>query len=87
VPFAAGLNIPERLGEAMCEEVTARLSDIAPPWLSVLTRDSVFALARRGLSAVRAREALRAELVLAEPCAHSSNRRMTPLRSFPEAPA
>ena len=30
MPFAAGHNIPEHLGEAMSEEVTARLTAIAP---------------------------------------------------------
>ena len=65
MPFAPGHNVPEHLGAAIAEEVTTRLTAAGPSWISVLARDSVFTLARRGLSAVQVGETLRADLVLA----------------------
>jgi transcriptional regulator HilA, main transcriptional regulator of SPI1 len=65
MPFATGHNVPEHLGSAIAEEVTGRLTATGPSWVSVLARDSVFTLARRGLTAVQAGEAFHADLVLA----------------------
>jgi DNA-binding winged helix-turn-helix (wHTH) protein len=65
MPFATGHNVPEHLGAAVAEEVTSRLTASGPSWISVLARDSVFTLARRGLTGVQAGETLQADLVLA----------------------
>jgi DNA-binding winged helix-turn-helix (wHTH) protein len=65
MPFSTGHNVAEHLGSAVAEEVTSRFTDNGPAWISVLARDSVFTLARRGLTAVQAGEALKADLVLA----------------------
>ena len=65
MPFATGQNVPEHLGSALAEEVTGRMTAKGPSWVSVLARDSVFTLARRGLTAVQVGETLRADLVLA----------------------
>jgi DNA-binding winged helix-turn-helix (wHTH) protein/tetratricopeptide (TPR) repeat protein len=65
MPFAAGPNVEEHLGPAIAEEITTRLTAIAPSWISLLARDSVFTLARRGLTAAQVGEALKADLVLA----------------------
>jgi len=65
MPFNAGHNVPEHLGAAVADEITSRLTETAPPGVSVVARDSVFTLARRGLSAVEVGEALQADLVLA----------------------
>jgi DNA-binding winged helix-turn-helix (wHTH) protein/tetratricopeptide (TPR) repeat protein len=64
MPFASGFNIPPHLGPAIAEEtITLLTSDRFPPAL-VLARDSVFTLARRGLTAQQVGEALHADLVL-----------------------
>lgn len=65
MPFATGHNVAEHLGSAVAEEVTARLTATCPSSVSVVARDSVFTLARRGFTAVHAGEALQADLVLA----------------------
>src|SRR3954447_16439607 len=65
MPFAPGHNVPEHLGAAIAEEVTTRLTAAAPSWISVLARDSVFTLGRRGLSAVQVGEVLHADLAVA----------------------
>jgi len=64
VPFATGYDVPEHLGLAIAEESSARLSNLPNPVASVLARDSVFTLARRGLTAQQVGEALKANLVL-----------------------
>jgi len=64
-PFAGGYGVPEYLGPAAAEEAMARLSGAQPAAVSVLARDSVFTLARRGLTAVETGKALGADLVLA----------------------
>jgi DNA-binding winged helix-turn-helix (wHTH) protein/tetratricopeptide (TPR) repeat protein len=64
MPFDCAAHVPEHLGKAVAEEATARLTEICPPLLSVLARDSVFALAAQGLSALQAGEMLKAHLVL-----------------------
>ncbi len=65
MPFASGHNVPELLGSAVADEITSRLTEIAPAGLSVLACDSVFTLARKGLSAAQVGETLHADLVLA----------------------
>src|SRR6266567_8490607 len=65
MPFGTGHNVAEHLGSALAEEITGSLTANGPSWVSVLARDSVFSLARRGLTAAQAGEALQADLVLA----------------------
>jgi DNA-binding winged helix-turn-helix (wHTH) protein/tetratricopeptide (TPR) repeat protein len=65
MPFSVGHNVEEHLGPAIAEEVTARLTSASPSRIAVVARDSVFALARRGMTAVQVAEALNADLVLA----------------------
>jgi len=64
MPFDTGFDIPEHLGLAIAEEASARLANLRDPIASVLARDSVFTLARRGLTAQQLGEALKASLVL-----------------------
>jgi DNA-binding winged helix-turn-helix (wHTH) protein/tetratricopeptide (TPR) repeat protein len=65
MPFAVGHNVDEHLGPAISEEATTRLSAMGSSWISVLARDSVFTLARRGMTAVEAGQALNADFALA----------------------
>jgi DNA-binding winged helix-turn-helix (wHTH) protein/tetratricopeptide (TPR) repeat protein len=65
LPFDTGHNVAEHLGPAVAEEVTTRITASSPSWVSLLARDSVFSLARQGLTAVQLGEALKADLVLA----------------------
>ena len=64
MPFATGHHVAEHLGPAVAEEVTARLTEVGPSWISVVARDSVFTLARRGFTAAQVGESLRADFVL-----------------------
>ena len=63
-PFATEFGVPEHLGPAIAEETIARLSNAPHPLISVLARDSVFTLARRGLTALEIGLTLHADLVL-----------------------
>ncbi|MGA2808106.1 MAG: winged helix-turn-helix domain-containing protein [Terracidiphilus sp.] len=63
-PLATGYSVPEHLGAAIAEDTIARLSNMRPPNLAVLARDSIFALARRGLTALQIGRELGADLVL-----------------------
>jgi DNA-binding winged helix-turn-helix (wHTH) protein/predicted Zn-dependent protease len=65
LPFRTGPGVPEYLGETVAEETMARMSGARPATVLVLARDSVFTLARRGLTAQETGEALKADLVLA----------------------
>ena len=65
LPFATGYTVAEHLGPAVAEEAIARLSNERPARVSVLARDSVFTLARRGLTAQEVGQTLKADLVLA----------------------
>jgi len=65
LPFAAGHGVPGYLGAVLAEETMARLGSARPPIVKVLAQDSVFTLARRGLTALETGEALNADLVLA----------------------
>jgi DNA-binding winged helix-turn-helix (wHTH) protein/tetratricopeptide (TPR) repeat protein len=64
LPFVAGYAVPEHLGQAIAEETLARLANLHPPVASVLARDSVFELARRGFTAQQVGEQLKADLAL-----------------------
>ncbi|MGD0630635.1 MAG: winged helix-turn-helix domain-containing protein [Terracidiphilus sp.] len=64
-PFTSEVGVPKHLGAAVAEEAIARLCNASRPLASVLARDSVFALALRGLSAQQIGASLRADLVLA----------------------
>ncbi|MFP5211263.1 MAG: winged helix-turn-helix domain-containing protein [Acidobacteriota bacterium] len=64
VPFAADHGVPEYLGASAAEETGIRLTRSRQPIVSVLARDSVFTLSRRGLTAQQIGETLRADLVL-----------------------
>ncbi len=65
LPFTGGYGVPDHLGSVIAEETMARLSGSRPADVSVLAQDSVFTLARRGLTALETGEALKADLVLA----------------------
>jgi DNA-binding winged helix-turn-helix (wHTH) protein/tetratricopeptide (TPR) repeat protein len=65
LPFENGFNIPEHLGQAIAEEAITRLTAAPRPIASMLARDSVFTLARRGLTAQQIGETLKADFVLA----------------------
>ncbi len=64
LPFAAGYTLPEHLGPIIAEETITRLANAPHPVVSVLARDSIFTLARRGLTAHQIGETLKADLVL-----------------------
>ena len=64
-PFTSDVGVPQHLGTAVAEEAIARLCNAPKPLVSVLARDSVFALALRGLSAQQIGASLDADLVLA----------------------
>jgi DNA-binding winged helix-turn-helix (wHTH) protein len=65
MPFSTGHNVPAHLGAAVAEEITSRLSAHGPSWITVVARDSVFTLARRGIAGAQAGTMLEADLVLA----------------------
>jgi DNA-binding winged helix-turn-helix (wHTH) protein/tetratricopeptide (TPR) repeat protein len=64
LPFAGGYGVPECLGMAVTEEAIGRLKSARYPITLLVSRDSVFALARRGLAAHEIGTALDADLVL-----------------------
>ena len=64
VPFVMGPNVACHLGMAIAEETTTRLTAANTPSVVLLARDSVFTLARQGLTAQQIGEALKADLVL-----------------------
>ena len=64
LPFVPGHTVPEHLGPAVAEETITRLIGVQPAIVSVLARDSVFTLARRGLTAHQIGQMLKADLVL-----------------------
>ena len=63
-PFGTGPGVPDYLGAAVAEETSASLTRSRYPVVSVLAQDSVFTLARRGLSAQEIGTALKADFVL-----------------------
>jgi len=64
LPFEIGHAIPEYLGSAVAEQTHLRLASLRPAFVSLLPLDSVFTLARHGLSAVEVGRKVNAELVL-----------------------
>ncbi len=64
-PFTTHQGVPEHLGTAVADETIAGLSNETQFPVTVLARDSVFTLAKRGRSALEIGEALKADLVLA----------------------
>lgn len=65
LPFTTEFAVPEHLGTHTAEEVMMQLVHMDPPIVTTLARDSVFTLARRGLSALEAGRLLHADLALA----------------------
>ena len=63
-PFVSDQGVPEHLGPAIAEETIARLSNTHAAGVKVLARDSCFALAKRGLTAIELGRKLQADLVL-----------------------
>jgi DNA-binding winged helix-turn-helix (wHTH) protein/tetratricopeptide (TPR) repeat protein len=63
-PFVSDQGVPEHLGSAIAEETIARLSNTHEAGVKVLARDSCFALAKRGLTAIELGRKLQADLVL-----------------------
>jgi DNA-binding winged helix-turn-helix (wHTH) protein/tetratricopeptide (TPR) repeat protein len=63
-PFETAPEVPSHLGTAIAEETIARLSNTPNAGVQVLARDSCFALAKRGLTAIELGRTLHADLVL-----------------------
>jgi TolB-like protein len=63
-PFVTHTGVPDHLGSAIAEEAISRLSNAPKPIASILARDSVFTLAKRGLAAQQIGETLKADLIL-----------------------
>jgi len=64
LPFATEYGVPEYLGSAIAEEAGARLGETHSAAATILSRESAFALARRGLVPRQIGEMLEADLVL-----------------------
>jgi TolB-like protein/tetratricopeptide (TPR) repeat protein len=64
LPLSADLGVPEYLGLAIAEETGAQLSRARHAVASIVAQDSVFTLARRGLSPQEIGSMLQADLVL-----------------------
>ena len=63
-PFVSDHGVPSHLGPAIAEETITRLSNTPVAGVQVLARDSCFALAKRGLTAIELGRTLQADLVL-----------------------
>ncbi|HEY1638645.1 MAG TPA: hypothetical protein VGF62_08985, partial [Rhizomicrobium sp.] len=64
LPFATGFGVPEYLGSSLADQAGTRLNAGLHPALSILAKDSAFALSRQGLSIREIGEQLKADLVL-----------------------
>jgi TolB-like protein len=64
LPFAATYGVPEFLGPALAEDTAAQLGGGLIPVAAILARDSIFALARRGIAPREIGEKMKADLVL-----------------------
>jgi DNA-binding winged helix-turn-helix (wHTH) protein len=64
LPFTVDYGVPEYLGAALAEDAGAQLAAAHSAAAHVLSRESVFALARRGLSPRQVGEKMKADLVL-----------------------
>jgi DNA-binding winged helix-turn-helix (wHTH) protein/tetratricopeptide (TPR) repeat protein len=65
LPFAVEFGVPEHLGGHVAEEAMIRLAQVRPALAAVVARDSVFTLARNGMTAQQVGEAVKADLALA----------------------
>lgn len=65
LPFATEYGVPEHLGWHVAEEAMIALGRIRPAIATLLARDSVFTLARRGMTAQQAGQTLNADLAVA----------------------
>lgn len=65
LPFAGGYGVADYLGSTIAEETMGRLTAERPSAIAILAQDSVFTLARRGLTATEIGRQLRADFVLA----------------------
>lgn len=65
LPFATEFGVPEHLGGHVAEEVMTQVARIRPALAAVMARDSVFTLARSGMTAVQVGQAMKADLALA----------------------
>ncbi|HEU5458231.1 MAG TPA: winged helix-turn-helix domain-containing protein [Terracidiphilus sp.] len=65
LPFDVGPGVPEYMGHTVAEEASARLAHEASGRVTIVARDSCFALAAGGATAQKVGEALEADLVLA----------------------
>ncbi len=63
-PFATDQGVAAHLGPAIAEETIARLSNFPGAGVQVLARDSCFALAKRGMTAIELGRTLEADLVM-----------------------
>lgn len=64
LPFSAGYDVPEYLGMAVAEQAMEQLRNVYPAVASIVARDSVHTLARRGLAGPEIGRMLDAELLL-----------------------
>jgi DNA-binding winged helix-turn-helix (wHTH) protein/tetratricopeptide (TPR) repeat protein len=64
IPFTAGFGVPEYLGSAIADEAGIRLAGAQPAPALILARDSIHALARRGLAPGQIGQRMNADLVL-----------------------
>jgi DNA-binding winged helix-turn-helix (wHTH) protein/TolB-like protein len=64
LPFDGGFQVPEYMGHAVAEEAAVLLARDAAGRVTLLARDSCFALSHKGLSAQKVGETLSADLVL-----------------------
>ena len=64
LPFATEFGVPEHLGGHVAEEAMTQIGRIRPALAMVMARDSVFTLARRGMTAVQVGQAMQADLAL-----------------------
>jgi DNA-binding winged helix-turn-helix (wHTH) protein/tetratricopeptide (TPR) repeat protein len=64
LPFAVAHGVPEYLGLALAEEAMQQLASAQSAIASIMAQDSVYTLARRGLSAYEVAKILQADLVL-----------------------
>ncbi|HEV2214811.1 MAG TPA: hypothetical protein VGR64_05940, partial [Terracidiphilus sp.] len=65
LPFEVGPGVPEYMGHTVAEEASARLARETAGRVTIVARDSCFALAAGGATAQKVGEALNADLVLA----------------------
>lgn len=64
LPFATGYGVPAHLGPAVAEETVTRVTNSLGAQVATVARESVFTLARRGLTAQEVGKALKADLVV-----------------------